>query len=104
MSPLPTAQLAMFPAIFRGLAAKNHTGEAERKPEDEAEDANVGVHTSRFYERDRMADWTPQMQCAEDSAMAEAEDGPSRPLASGGVSVGGANQQEKDALAKQQQR
>ena len=59
---------AMFPAIFRGLAAKEYTGEAERKPEDEAEDANVGVHTSRFYERDRMADWTPQMQCAEDNS------------------------------------
>ena len=63
---------AMFPAIFRGLAAKEYTGEAERKPEDEAEDANVGVHTSRFYERDRMADWTPQMQCAEKTAWATA--------------------------------
>ena len=96
---------AMFPAIFRGLAAKEYTGEAERKPEDEAEDANVGVHTSRFYERDRMADWTPQMQCAEDNAMADGgEDGPSKAFGVWGVSVGGANQQEKDALAKQQQR
>ena len=95
----------MFPAIFRGLAAKEYTGEAERKPEDEAEDANVGVHTSRFYERDRMADWTPQMQCAEDNAMADGgEDGPSKAFGVWGVSVGGANQQEKDALAKQQQR
>ena len=96
---------AMFPSIFRGLAAKEYTGEAERKPEDEAEDANVGVHTSRFYERDRMADWTPQMQCAEDNAMADGgEDGPSKAFGVWGVSVGGANQQEKDALAKQQQR
>ena len=105
---------AMFPSIFRGLAAKEYTGEAERKPEDEAEDANVGVHTSRFYERDRMADWTPQMQCAEDNVMVSdaGEDGgggrltPSQQKSFGvwGVSVGGSNQQEKDALAKQQQR
>ena len=104
----------MFPSIFRGLAAKEYTGEAERKPEDEAEDANVGVHTSRFYERDRMADWTPQMQCAEDNVMVSdaGEDGgggrltPSQQKSLGvwGVSVGGSNQQEKDALAKQQQR
>jgi len=104
---------AMFPSIFRGLAAKEYTGEAERKPEDEAEDANVGVHTSHFYERDRMADWTPQMQCAEDSGVGmmmtseNGEDGGRRtPSHFGvwGVSVGGSNQQEKDALAKQQQR
>jgi hypothetical protein len=103
----------MFPSIFRGLAAKEYTGEAQRKPEDEAEDANVGVHTSHFYERDRMADWTPQMQCAEDSGVGmmmtseNGEDGGRRtPSHFGvwGVSVGGSNQQEKDALAKQQQR